>query len=143
VAIEVSDDDDLASFMQKLFSQAPGVIATALEKVIAGDPGEPQDESQASYYGAIPDELRVIDWNSPAAHIYNQIRGLSAFVDPPGAFGTVDGVPARILKARLMPDAGGDGHQPGSVIDRRADGVVVQCGDGAVQLLYHEPVGTS
>jgi methionyl-tRNA formyltransferase len=142
-AVEVRDDDDLSSYMQRLFAQTPAVLFTAFAKVIAGDPGEPQDESQATYYGAIPDGLRIIDWTSPATRIHNQIRGLAALVDPPGALGTVEGVQSRILKARLMPDAGGDGHQPGSVIDRLADGVVIQCGDGAIQLLYHEPVQTA
>jgi methionyl-tRNA formyltransferase len=141
--IEVSDEDDLTSYMQRLFAQTPAVFFTALGKVIAGDPGEPQDESEATYFGVIPDELRVIDWSSPATRIYNQIRGLAGLIDPPGALGTVDGVQSRIFKARLMPDAGGDGHQPGSVIDRLADGVVIQCGDGAIQLLYHEPVETA
>lgn len=139
VAIEITDDDDLTSYAQRLFSQMPAVIGAALERVIAGDPGEPQDESQATYYGQVPEDQRIIDWNSPARRVHNQVRAFAGFVVPPGAYGTVDGVPSRILRTRLLHGDAAADLEPGTVVTRDDEGFTIQCGDGPIRVLDYVP----
>jgi methionyl-tRNA formyltransferase len=140
VALDITDEDDIPSYMQRLFAQAPAVVMTAIQKMVAGDPGEPQDESVATYFGQIPAEQRVIDWNSSARRIHNQVRAFGAIYSPPGAYGTVEGVPSRILRSRLLASEGVPADvEPGTVIERTADGLIVQCGDGPILVVAHEP----
>lgn len=138
-AFEVSDDDDLAAYMQALYTHAPAVVSAALQRVIAGDPGEPQDESQATYFGVMPETHRIIDWNSPARRVYNQVRAYAAMVEPPGAVGTIDEVPSRIFQARLLPTDTVAGIEPGTIIDRDGEGVTIQCADGPIKVLTYVP----
>ncbi len=143
VPIEVSDDDDLMTYLRSLFSHMPAVLSTALKRVIAGDPGDPQDESQATYFGQLPEDQRVIDWNSPALRIHNQVRGFGAFLLPPGALATIDGVPSRILRTRLLADQETiAGATPGTVIGHDDDGLTIQCGDRPIRLLEYAPETT-
>ena len=140
IAIEISDDDELPAVMQRLFAHAPAIVMAALERVAAGDPGDPQDESQATYFGMLPDEQRIIDWNSPARRVHNQVRAFAAFVSPAGALATIDGVPSRILRTRLLTGNGANaGVEPGTVVERDADGLSIQCGDGPIVVLQYEP----
>ncbi|MGH9174012.1 MAG: methionyl-tRNA formyltransferase, partial [Vicinamibacterales bacterium] len=136
VSIEIEDGDDLMSYVQRLFGRVPELLDAALARVAAGDPGDPQDESQASYYGQIPDEERVIDWSGPARRVHNQVRAFSANVSPVGAFGTVDGVPSRVTRTRLLA-GNGDRVAPGTIVSRGADGLTIQCGDGPILVVEH------
>jgi methionyl-tRNA formyltransferase len=138
--LEIDDDDELMGYMQRLFGLVPGVVDAALARVAAGDPGDPQDESQASYFGALPEDERVIDWNSPARRVHNQVRGFSALMAEPGAFATIDGVPSRVLSTRLIADDGAASDAaPGTVIERGDGWFTVQCGDRPIRVLRHEP----
>jgi methionyl-tRNA formyltransferase len=137
--VEIRDDDDLMGYMQRLFGQTPTVLDAALARVAAGDPGDPQDESQATYFGALPEEQRVIDWSSPARRVHNQVRGFSALVAEPGAFATIDGLPSRVLSTRLLADDGSaGGAAPGTVLERGDGWITVQCGDRPIQVLRYE-----
>ena len=138
----IADEDDLGALMPKMFAVMPELWAMALPKIAEGDPGDPQDEEQASYFGQITDEAawKAIDWTQPARTVHNVVRS-SGFsrASPPGAVGTIDGVPHRITKTRLLPDSKGDGV-PGSVVARDGDTLLVQCGDGLLGVVTYEQV---
>jgi len=143
MSLEITDEDELSSYMQRLFAHAPSLIEAALTRVIAGDPGDAQDESQATYYGMLPDDQRVIDWSSPARRVHNQIRGFAALVDPPGAYGTLDGTPSRILRTQLLSNDGTIADAlPGTILSGSDDGLIVQCGDGPIRILAFEGLET-
>jgi methionyl-tRNA formyltransferase len=126
---------------QKLVQHLPEMWSTALARVAAGDPGDPQDESQAFYAGLFEEEYRTIDWTRPASEIHNQCRawmaGLRGIV--PGAVGAVDGELIRVLRTHVV--ASGDSNaSPGAIISRDDGTLTIQTGDGAIQLLKYEPV---
>ncbi len=140
VEMAVTDDDDLMSYMQRLFGHAPAIIDTAIQRVVAGDPGDMQDDTQATYFGALPEEQRHIDWNGSARRVHNQVRAFGGFVKPLGAFASIDGVPTRILRTRLSSNSSANTDvTPGTVISRNDDGLMIQCGDGVVEVLQYEP----
>lgn len=103
-----------------------------------GDPGDPQDESQATEAGLFENTWRVIDWGQPARTIHNQVRSWIGWRDiPPGALGEIDGETLQITKTRLLPAEPGDRESApaGTVLRRDGEQLVVQCGDGPLEIL--------
>ncbi len=141
-AMPVGDDDDMATLFPRIASLVPDMLARAFGRIAAGDPGDVQDELLATYAGIFEEDFRPIDWSRSAREVHNQVRawmaGLRGMV--PGAIGTIDGTPLRILKTQLVSDEGGDAS-PGAVLARDKDGVIVQCGAGQVKVLASEVVG--
>lgn len=90
---------------------------------------EPQDESLASHTKKIDKSLCPIDWTAAAAHIHNQVRGLSPW---PVATTTFRGKTLKIHKTgREVPTVSG---KAGEILQK--DGrYFVACGEGALELL--------
>jgi methionyl-tRNA formyltransferase len=137
-SVPLTDEDDFESLMGKSMPIIPGLVLQALERVARGEPGEPQDESRATYAGLFEEEWRTIDWSRPARTIHNQVRSWIGFREVArGAFGEIDGETLQITKTRLLA-AGSDGGErltPGTVLRREGDELVVQCGDGAIAIV--------
>ncbi len=143
VRFEIGDDDDVTTLFQKLAATGPALWEAALPRIAAGDPGEPQDEARASYYGKIEDldTWRRIDWSRPAREVHNVVRSCAVAIgsQAPGAIGEIEGVPTRITKTRLI-DGPPSGAVPGTVVERSDEALIIACGDGALQILEHQPV---
>jgi len=136
--IPIADDDDIDSLVAKFSPLLPGLLGQALERVARGDPGEAQDEAQATYAGLFDEEWRVIDWSQPARTVHNQVRSWIGVRDIPlGALGEIDGKTYQITKTRLLPveTEQREVAPPGTVVQRNGERVVVQCGDGLIEIL--------
>lgn len=123
----IGPDDTAGSlYYDTLFTLGVATVLESVDLIAAGDaPRVVQDESRASYDPLCRDEHAQVEWNRPAAEVYNLIRGC----DPqPGAFIVRDGAKVRLYDARLLDAAA----VPGVVtaIDER--GVVVGAGDGSI-----------
>ena len=114
----------------RLLEVAVGLLPAALERVAAGDPGDPQPDEGATWAGHFEDDDYVrIDWSEPARLIHDQVRawhltfGMSGIRAP---VATLDGQEIVLLQTRLTdPGAGA----------RRVD-----CGDGPLWVVASEPV---
>lgn len=139
VRIPLGDDDDPDTLMAKFGPALPGLLREALERVALGDPGEPQNEAEASYAGLFEEAWRIIDWTQPARTIHNQVRSWTGFLNSPkGALGEVAGELLQITRTRLLPSSAVDAavaHQPGAVVRHDGDAIVVQCGDSPLALI--------
>jgi methionyl-tRNA formyltransferase len=140
--IPIGDEDDWSTIQLQLFAHAPDLLRRALERIARGDPGEPQDETLATEAGLFEDAWRVIDWTQPARTVHNQVRSWIGMRDiPAGALGEIDGRIVQITKTRLLP-AGSDPAKPappGTVLRRDGERLVVQCGDGPLEILAWSP----
>jgi methionyl-tRNA formyltransferase len=79
------------------------LLPTALARVEAGEPGEPQPTDGASYAGFFEPEYAEIDWTQPAAQIRRQVLAWSVAAHgpgPQGALATIDGEHVRVLSVR-------------------------------------------
>ena len=141
--IPIADDDDINSLVAKFGPVLPGPLGQALERVARGDPGEAQDEAEATYAGLFDEEWRTIDWNQPARTSHNQVRSWIGQRDIPlGALGEIDGETLQITKTRLLPVESQPGEPivAGTVLRRDDERMVVQCGDGPIEILKWSPI---
>jgi methionyl-tRNA formyltransferase len=130
-SVPIEDDDvDIDEFGEKLRAEALGLLPRVLERVAAGDPGDPQSSAEASWAGHFEDDDYVrIDWSQPARTIHNQVRawhltfGMSGLRAP---IAELDGEEVVVLQTRLTDPSGGA---------RR-----VECDDGPIWVVATEPV---
>ncbi|MCA9859538.1 MAG: methionyl-tRNA formyltransferase [Thermomicrobiales bacterium] len=136
-SVPIEDDDDGASLLDKMMPTLPALLSDAFERVAREEPGEPQDESRATDSPAFEPEWREIDWAQPARAIHNQVRSWTGIrLTPKGAFGDVGGDRLLILRTRLETEEGHEsGQPPGTVIDRNAESIVVQTGEGPLRIV--------
>lgn len=86
-----------------------------------------QDDSRSTYAPMLKKEDGLIDWSRPATAIHNQVRGLYPW---PGAFTYLGGEVLKVADTRIVA-AGG---MPGEILKTEDNGVVVACGEGALQV---------
>lgn len=133
VRVPVTDEDDFGSLFARLAPLLPGVFVEALARIGRGEVGEPQDEALATPAPFFEEEWQRIDWSRPARTIHNQVRSLFGLPgQPAGAVGEVAGRQLRVLKTRLVVDAGlrERGRPPGTPLRENGQELLVQCGDG-------------
>lgn len=129
-SIPVLDDDVLIDeFAPRIQALAMSLLPRALERVMAGDPGDPQSEEGATWAGHFEDDDYVrIDWSQSARAIHNQVRAwhLTFRMSGPRApLAEVDGDEVLVLETRLTDPGGGA---------RR-----VECGNGPLWVVATEP----
>jgi methionyl-tRNA formyltransferase len=131
-AIPISDHEDPALDGVQRFDELAGrLLAEALARVKAGEPGDLQDESLAGYAGIFEPAYVEVDWSNDARYIHNQTRAWK--MSPPvdgrrGPLAELDGGRVRLLRTSL------DGARGGTRID---------CGDGPLWVLDSEPVAAA
>jgi methionyl-tRNA formyltransferase len=131
----VGPEDTPEDVFPRLFALAPPLLVTALAKVIAGDPGTPQDPASASYAPIPTVADRTVDWTRAANQIHNQVRACAGS----GALALLGGEERLIHSARLAPEILTSGVEPGAIIFLTESGTVVQTGDGALLITAMEP----
>lgn len=136
--VAITDDDhSMATIAPRFYEASRSAFLEALDKVAAGDPGTPQDESRATQTGgAFEPEWRDIDWADSARHNFVKVRSWYGERDVPlGAFGEIDGQ-KRLITATKLTYQQANSAPPGTVLERRHDGsLLVQCGDGPLEIL--------
>lgn len=124
----IGPDETPDDVFPKLFEIAPPLIITALEKVIAGDPGTSQDPARASYAPVPGMDERRVNWNRTAQQIHNQVRACFGS----GALAVVGDEERLIHRARLAPEFVTSGVAPGEIILSTEAGALIQTGEGAL-----------
>jgi methionyl-tRNA formyltransferase len=147
--VTIADDDTVETLLTKFSGIMPRLLQRALTRVAAGDPGDPQDESRASYAGLFDEAWRHIRWDRPARLVHNQVRSWTGVRDiPNGAFGEVAGERLLITRTHLgltrteaIRSVARGNAEPGSVLHRDGPCLIVQCGDGPLAVLNWSRVG--
>ncbi|KMQ79916.1 Methionyl-tRNA formyltransferase [Candidatus Burkholderia pumila] len=95
----------------------------------------PQSEVGTTYAEKIAKNEAALDFRRPAEKLARQIRAFDPF---PGAFGTLlDGVAIKLWSAQAIDGAG----EPGTIADVSPEGIVVNCGAGALRLTQLQKTG--
>jgi methionyl-tRNA formyltransferase len=124
--------DDEFSFEQlgpRMLEAALSILPRALDRLAAGDPGDPQAGEGATWAGHFDADYAEIDWSAPAAAIHRQVRAWAFAAGTekiPGPIATIDGQRVKVTRTSLADP--GDGA-------RRMD-----AGDGPIWVVAWEPV---
>jgi methionyl-tRNA formyltransferase len=135
--VPLGEDDDIEVVLGKLQQLVATAFPRALERVLRGDPGDPQPEAGASEAPLFEPAWREIDWASPALTVHRQVRSWFGLADyAAGALADVAGERLVILKTRRLPGET-SAAAPGTVLrrDAEAGSFVVQCGDGPLEVV--------
>lgn len=128
-SVPIEDDDvSIEQIGPKLGAAAFSLLPRVLERVAAGDPGDPQPEEGASWGGHFGEDYAEIDWGRSAREVHNQVRAWAltfGLAPVPGPIGTLAGERVRVLRTSLV-------EQP--------DAIRVEVGDGPLWVVAHEPV---
>ncbi|UAK31177.1 hypothetical protein K8O92_25550 [Nocardia asteroides] len=80
------------------------LLPDALNKVVAGIPGLPQDAGEASYESSFEPGFYRVDWSNTAVVVHNQVRALRSLGTGPVA--QIGDRRIRVLRTRLDPGEG-------------------------------------
>lgn len=128
--VAIKPEDNARTLHGKLNMAAAELLQTALPQIADGHFAEqPQDESQASYFGRrTPDDGRI-DWQQSATTLHNLVR---AVADPwPGAFSYVGTSKFIVWRSAVRSDF--PAARPGTVLSVQP--LVIACGEQALEVL--------
>jgi methionyl-tRNA formyltransferase len=130
--VPILPDDTAREVFDKVTLAAEMTLHAALPGLLRGTaPRLAQKASEASYFGGRKPEDGVIDWSKSATEVHNLVRAVAP--PYPGAWTTVDGKPARVLRTRVLDaEAPAAGEPSLRVEDGR---LVARCGAGGTLAL--------
>jgi methionyl-tRNA formyltransferase len=128
--VPMQDDDfDMWTVGPRMGAVALQLLPGVLERVAAGDPGDPQPSDGSSWAGHFGDDYATVDWSRPARQIHDQVRAWQftfGMSPPAGPITELDGSRMRLTRTSLV-DPGGDARR-------------VDAGDGPIWIVSWEPV---
>ena len=138
-AVPILPDDTAREVFDKVTVAAELTLHRALPALIAGNaPRVAQNLRQGSYFSRRKPEDGRIDWTGSAVGVHNLVRAVAP--PYPGAFTTVAGQPARILRTRLI--AANAIRIPEPLLELADGRLIARCGGGGVlQVLALEVAG--
>ncbi|MDS4026742.1 MAG: formyltransferase [Candidatus Contendobacter sp.] len=138
-AVPILPDDTAREVLDKVTVAAEMTLYRALPALIAGNaPRIAQNLRQGSYFSGRKPEDGRIDWTGSAVGVHNLVRAVAP--PYPGAFTTVAGQPARILRTRLI-EANAI-RIPEAFLELTDGRLIARCGGGgALQVFALELVG--
>ncbi|WP_395751265.1 methionyl-tRNA formyltransferase [Prosthecobacter sp.] len=127
----IADDDTGGTLHDKLALQAPSALEEALDLLATGNPPrEKQDESKVTHVRKLTRQDGRILWSQSATQIDRLIR---AFTPWPGTSCMVKDVQMKVHKAQVIPNADAC-PAPGTIVSANAEGILVSCGSGLLNL---------
>lgn len=136
-SVPISDDMTGGELYEQLSAVGADLLITTLKEIENGTAGrKKQDEGNSSYYPMLSKELGKIDWNKPAAEIYNLIRALYPVM------GTYTHAGADVIKI-WSAEATGGSAEPGKVVYADSkNGLAVGTGKGLLKIKQMQAPGT-
>lgn len=125
--VAIANKDTAFDVFNKVTDAAVTVIGRAWPLLREGKAARiPMDLAAGSYFGGRKPADGLIDWNKPAAAIYNLVRGVTH--PYPGAFTFLAGKKVTIWQARPIDGSG----EPGRILSRKP--LLVGTGQGVLEI---------
>jgi methionyl-tRNA formyltransferase len=125
------DEFDFETLGPRLLEAALEILPRAIERLAAGDPGDPQAPEGATWAGHFDADYAAIDWSKPAAEIQRQVRAWSFATGTervPGPLATIDGRLVKVKRTSLTEPTG------------QGDSIRMDAGDGPIWVVAWEPI---
>lgn len=138
--LSLDDNETLGTLTQKVALQGPRVLVQTLTRYAAGEiTPMPQNEAQATLTSLLDRVDGHIDWTQPLANIEQKIRAYEGW---PGTY--AEWVrDERLTRVKIHKAQASDltaDRAPGTV-EVRGEKLLVECGDGTLELLVVQPEG--
>ena len=124
----LDDETTIEEIGPRLGAAAITLLPQVLERVAAGDPGDPQEDAGATWAGRFGEDYATVDFTRTAREVHNQVRAWALSFDSSPTRGPVaelEGERVRLLRTSLTG---------------RAGAVRVDCGDAPIWIVEYEPV---
>jgi len=130
--IKIEENDTAISLEEKLRNLGAELLMDALKMIDNRSYSLlEQDEDKVILAPKLKKEDGLIDWDTPAIDIHNQVRGVLPW---PGAFTGYRGKILKIFQADVLPIFPNHKPVPGEVVRADKHGIVVACGRGFLNL---------
>lgn len=127
--LSIGEHETAGELHDRLAASGGELLVTHLADIVGGRiPAVEQDESLATYAAKIRTEDAAIDWQRPAAELERLVR---AFNPTPGAYFMLDDLRIKCWRARHIAAVD---EAPGTLVAADRNGIIVACGDGALNI---------
>ncbi len=125
----IGENETAGELLDRLAVLGAELLSKTLGRLASGQQisRTPQDESQVSFAPMLDKAMCPIDWNKTAQQIHNQVRGLHPW---PVATMELNGTQFKVHETRVVEGQG----VPGSVLELNKHGLVIACGQGAIEV---------
>ena len=124
----IGENETAGELLDRLAVLGAELLSGVLTKIEKGEATSvAQDESKVTFAPMLDKGLCPIDWSKTAQQVHDQVRGLHPW---PVATATIGGTFFKIHSTVIAEGSG----QPGKVLALTKTGLVVACGQGAVEI---------
>ncbi len=124
----IGENETAGQLLERLAVLGGRLLSRTLEAVALGTArGLPQDESRISFAPMLDKSMCLIDWGKTARQVHDQVRGLHPW---PVATMELRGQLFKVHETRVVSGCG----RPGQVLELTKTGLVIACGQGAVEI---------
>ncbi|MFF7863843.1 methionyl-tRNA formyltransferase [Pseudomonas sp. LLC-1] len=128
VVTPISADDTGGTLHDRLAEMGPPAVVQAIAGLADGSlQGEMQDDALATYAHKLNKDEARIDWSRPAVELERKIRAFNPWL---ACHSTLDGESVKVQAASVSTGTGA----PGEILSASKDGLVVACGEQALNL---------
>ena len=124
----IGENETAGELLDRLAVLGADLLSKVLKQFESGRPaGIPQDESKVSFAPMLDKTMCPIDWSKTAQQVHNQVWGLHPW---PVATMELKGQKFKVHATAIV-----EGHgQPGEILGLTKTGLVIACGQGAVEV---------
>ena len=124
----IGENETAGELLDRLAVLGADLLSKTLVRMAQGEVEHTaQDSAKATYAPMLDKTMCPIDWNKTAQQVHNHVRGLHPW---PVATAEIGGTKFKIHSTVLSEGAG----EPGKVLALTKTGLVVACGEGAVEI---------
>ena len=130
VETPIGENETAGELLERLAQLGAGLLEKTLRSIEAGTvTAKKQDSSLATYAPMLDKSMCPINWEKTAQQVHDHVRGLHPW---PVATAQLAGTNFKIHSTVVVP--GKAGAQPGQILALTKTGLVVACGEGAVEI---------
>lgn len=124
----IGENETAGELLDRLAVLGAELLSRTLTKFQNGTAvGNPQNEAEVSFAPMLDKSMCPIDWSKPARKVHDHVRGLHPW---PVATAQLAGTNFKIHATRVVEGTGA----PGQLLALTKTGLVVACGEGAVEI---------
>ncbi|MBS4167458.1 methionyl-tRNA formyltransferase [Parachlamydia sp. AcF125] len=133
-SILIDENQSFPEVEQRLCQIGSHILLEVIHEIEEGtSQRHPQNHAEATFAPKIELEDCYIDWNRPALHVHHLVR---AVTPDPGAWCYVEVKQQKkrlkVLKSQVVSSSE---YQPGEILRYGKEGLIVGCGEGALQIV--------